>query len=371
MKTDRSVFRRISSGPYQPEIDGLRFLAIIPVVLSHILLSVVRNGNYGTIDWSEDVGLFNLLNSGSFGVLLFFGISGYILSMPYFMANRQQAAFDTRGYFLRRLLRIEPPYILVLVAFFVVQALILHDPRVGWGNFLASLFYVHNIVYNDFSPINPVAWSLEIEVQFYLILPLFLSALLRFSRPMLIMGVLMLLFSLISQFAPLEQMHLRLSLLSCFHFFLAGMMVAYSKVLYPVVTGMKPLQSYVMALAAFALFLFGQSQGSNYAFQVQCIAVWIVIWLSQNSAAWRRFLSIRFMALIGGMCYTIYLIHFALAHFGTVALFRLYSGGYWLTDFLVFVLPLTAAILAFCALVFLVLEKPFMRLAHTATRRPS
>src|SRR2546421_3270894 len=36
----------------------------------------------------------------------------------------------------------------------------------------ASAFYVHNIVYHEFSSINPVAWSLEIEVQFYILAPL-------------------------------------------------------------------------------------------------------------------------------------------------------------------------------------------------------
>ena len=38
-------------------------------------------------------------------------------------------------------------------------------------NFLASLFYVHNIIYKHFSAVNSVSWSLEVEVQFYLLAP--------------------------------------------------------------------------------------------------------------------------------------------------------------------------------------------------------
>ena len=35
----------------------------------------------------------------------------------------------------------------------------------------ASIFYFHSIIYNTFSMINGVAWSLEVEIQFYLLMP--------------------------------------------------------------------------------------------------------------------------------------------------------------------------------------------------------
>ena len=39
-------------------------------------------------------------------------------------------------------------------------------------HFFASLFYVHNIVYDAHSAVNGIAWSLEVEIQFYLLMPL-------------------------------------------------------------------------------------------------------------------------------------------------------------------------------------------------------
>ena len=42
-----------------------------------------------------------------------------------------------------------------------------------WPNLIASLLYQHNLIYGHGSAINGVAWSLEVEVQFYLLAPLF------------------------------------------------------------------------------------------------------------------------------------------------------------------------------------------------------
>ena len=40
------------------------------------------------------------------------------------------------------------------------------------ANFFASLFYVHNIIYDNHSKVLGVAWSLEVEAQFYILAPL-------------------------------------------------------------------------------------------------------------------------------------------------------------------------------------------------------
>ena len=77
-----------------------------------------------------------------------------------------------RKYFLRRLTRLEPPYIINMVMLAPLVLLINRVPaRQVLEHLAASVTYVHNIVYGTGSLINGVAWSLEVEVQFYVLAP--------------------------------------------------------------------------------------------------------------------------------------------------------------------------------------------------------
>jgi peptidoglycan/LPS O-acetylase OafA/YrhL len=113
---------------------------------------------------------------GHFGVNLFFVISGFILALPFAKrAFNRNAAPDLKSYYLRRVTRIEPPYLLSLIVIFLI-----HWDQSGakeYGlrlipNLIASLFYSHGLVYGRESLISGVTWSLEIEIQFYLLTPL-------------------------------------------------------------------------------------------------------------------------------------------------------------------------------------------------------
>ena len=75
-----------------------------------------------------------------------------------------------KQYLLRRLTRLEPPYLICLLLFFALQVLVKGRSAHALAPHLAaSLVYLHDLIYAAESPINNVAWSLEVEVQFYLI----------------------------------------------------------------------------------------------------------------------------------------------------------------------------------------------------------
>src|SRR5690606_17688210 len=118
--------------------------------------------------------LFSLMREGGIGVDVFFAISGFILALPF--AKHHLFAtppVSIKGYFTRRITRLEPPYVISLTILLGVHILILHESfREMLPHYLASLFYVHGFVYDEWSRINPVAWSLEVEVQFYILAPL-------------------------------------------------------------------------------------------------------------------------------------------------------------------------------------------------------
>jgi peptidoglycan/LPS O-acetylase OafA/YrhL len=159
----RHIARPYPAQEFVPQIDGLRFVAILAVVLYHVDGFIeAKVGGSGAL-WHR------ILGEGAFGVPLFFAISGYILCRP-FLGGRK---VDLRRYFLRRFTRLEPPYIINLLLVFVLKVTVLAlSARALFPHLLASMVYMHNLVYGGHSLVNGVTWSLEIEWQFYLLAPL-------------------------------------------------------------------------------------------------------------------------------------------------------------------------------------------------------
>ncbi len=163
-----------------PEVDGLRFVAIMAVMLYHL-----RDFTPGHEIAPHGPGSFvsTFFGLGHYGVQLFFILSGFLLAMPFASWRLGIGKRPSlRTYYLRRLTRLEPPFVIAMVGLFllgIVVHLISHGagpskwPGVSeWPHFLATLFYQHNLVYGGTSLITPVEWSLEIEVQFYVLAPL-------------------------------------------------------------------------------------------------------------------------------------------------------------------------------------------------------
>jgi peptidoglycan/LPS O-acetylase OafA/YrhL len=101
-------FRRITHNNFIPQIDGLRFVAIASVVLFHI---------YSALETRSPIPIPRLPENldAKRGVELFFAISGFILGVPFASARfLNTPAVNLKQYFLRRLTRLEPPYIISL-----------------------------------------------------------------------------------------------------------------------------------------------------------------------------------------------------------------------------------------------------------------
>ncbi|MFT7057011.1 MAG: peptidoglycan/LPS O-acetylase OafA/YrhL, partial [Roseivirga sp.] len=160
---------RNPSGKYIPFIDGLRFLAIMPVIFQHANERLLKySGEIGVLSaWETQLSF--LLSRGTIGVFIFFAVSGFVLTLPFAKGNLK---LDYKTYLTRRLTRIEPPFIFWISCFALI---LLIQGNMGIGNvlshYLATITYSHNIIYGEYSIINPVAWSLEVEIQYYLIAP--------------------------------------------------------------------------------------------------------------------------------------------------------------------------------------------------------
>src|SRR6185437_4373648 len=163
--------RETTTGQWLPEIDGLRFVAIFSVLLFH--LQGQFDHHYSLVIRSPFALAVRAFGFGNRGVPLFFAISGFILALPFAQGHRGAAQPPSlRRYYLRRLTRLEPPYVVNLILVAAGTLLMTHS---AWRQVLphlaASMCYLHYAIFNASSPINSVAWSLEVEAQFYMLAP--------------------------------------------------------------------------------------------------------------------------------------------------------------------------------------------------------
>jgi peptidoglycan/LPS O-acetylase OafA/YrhL len=115
-------FRRVmTTGTWIPQIDGLRFIAILSVVLFHMMKELEQRTGHAIEIQPRYEFLAGLVSNGNRGVELFFVISGYIIARPFLRQYRLRGKPVNRGaYYLRRLTRLEPPYVLILLLTSVV-----------------------------------------------------------------------------------------------------------------------------------------------------------------------------------------------------------------------------------------------------------
>ena len=157
---------------YRPDIDGLRALAVVPVILYH-------GGVPG-------------FSGGFVGVDVFFVISGYLIA-GIIHRELQSDSFSIAGFYERRVRRILPALVVVLVASAIAGwFLLLPDAFSDLGGAIAATsLFASNIWFwrnsggyfdraSEFEPLLHT-WSLAVEEQFYLFFPLLMILIARRS----------------------------------------------------------------------------------------------------------------------------------------------------------------------------------------------
>lgn len=152
---------------YLPAVTGLRGVAAGWVLLYHGWQFA-----HGPKLAVGGIDLTPLLATGYMGVDLFFVLSGFLLGLPFIAARRDPSlpAPSLRRFWANRFRRVLPAYWFQL-SLLVVIALLAGTPAFGLGDVLAHYGLVFNLERND-SLVNPVYWSLPVEWDFYLFLPL-------------------------------------------------------------------------------------------------------------------------------------------------------------------------------------------------------
>lgn len=345
-------------------MDGLRFAAIAMVVLFHLngyLLAKVPfyRAAPPNSDWLAQAAFV-----GFRGVELFFVISGFILGLPFAARYlKSTRPVSLRKYYLRRLTRLEPPYFAAVLLLFVLAITIQHQSAAALSSHLwASLAYLHNLIFGYASTCIGVAWSLEIEVQFYLLVPL-LTLLFAIRSPRLrrsLMASLILLILLAQSLFLERSARASLSILAYVQYFLAGFLLAD---IFLATWNEKPSQSRIWDLVALVAWplLFVLLHFPRLTHWFFPAAILLLYYAAFRGRYINRFFVNRWITAIGGMCYSIYLLHYEVISAVGRVLLHLGAGiPYWLYLSMQFLLVGSAIVLS-CGLYFVLIEKPCMR----------
>lgn len=144
--------------PQIPSLDGLRAVSFLIVFVAH---SGITGG----------------IVPGGFGVTVFFFLSGYLITTLMRFERETTGAVNVRHFYLRRVLRILPPFYLVLLLAMALVLLHVLPGQLQLRTVMAQMLHVSNYWFiwhgSDGSPVGTVPfWSLAVEEHFYLLFPM-------------------------------------------------------------------------------------------------------------------------------------------------------------------------------------------------------
>jgi peptidoglycan/LPS O-acetylase OafA/YrhL len=352
--------------PIIQEIDGLRCIAIIAVLMSHFNLQVIRLSNLSEdFVYSNSVALFIELCGN--GVSIFFCISAFILSIPfikYYLFNGEKVKLQQ--YYWKRVKRLEIPYLLVLVILLLFRILIQGEFwKTEMPHFFSSVFYSHNIIYGRRSTINPVAWTLEIEIQFYVLLPLIIQ-LFRIkqtiARRLIIVCLLIasgIIYSANDTF--FIDAHLQYSIIPYLSIFLLGILMADVYLSNQQVLSSKNFLLDIGGILAFLLIIYNAGASELHIQVLEYIGYVLLFVGVFKGKILNQIFTAKWVMAIGCMCYSIYLLHYALLYFITEKLTSNFLVNSYYKNLLIQGVVVLPMVLIGCSIFNLIVEKPLMK----------
>ena len=350
---------------YRPEIDGLRTIAVIPVVIYHLKIPIATG---------------QILPGGFLGVDIFFVISGFLITKIICEEIQVTGHFSILGFYARRARRILPALLLVILAS-LLAALWLMTPteltRLLWSS-LAALGFISNFFWffelGEYGAqsgfLQPLlhTWSLAIEEQFYLVFPLALILLRPRSAPARALCVLIVILFLslaASEFTSHGNKDLSFfSPISRAWELLTGAIMAIAITYFPTKSAWRPKAIQLVPKIALAVIIacmvlvdLGDWSHPGLITVPVVLATAALIWFARPGEVVTSLLSSRPFVYIGKLSYSIYLWHFPVFAFGQLSLVE--TPG--IADKLLWLA--IAAALSVCG--YYLVEKPFRYKAST------
>ena len=314
--------------PYRPDIDGLRAVAVISVILFHLNSS-----------W---------LPGGFLGVDIFFVISGYLIGGILFR-ELSTNTFSLKNFYLRRMRRILPAFFAVVIFVLVVGGHLMVPGSDDWNPtrrsalwsvfFSGNIFFAQNTDYFaptvELQPLNHL-WSLAVEEQFYFLYPLILLVIMfvvrsaskngtKLNTPVIWVLVLLAVFSFSRAFFPMSYHDTELVAYYLPHLRFGELLIG-AILAVAVSNATKEISStranVVGSLGLLVLVVCLTISFSNktpwfpgFAAALPCIASAAVIYAGLGTNWVKTLLSNRAVVFVGKISYSLYLWHWPLLAF--------------------------------------------------------
>lgn len=358
---------------YNPELDGLRFLAFLLVFIHNAPASLPSP-------------FFETLHSyGWFGVDLFLCLSGYLLIRLLINEYQRDGSFNVRNFYIRRILRIWPLYFL-----FVLVATATTIRLSGWTpmtalRFIGLMTFTDNLMAARFSfntfAFAPHLWTISFEEQFYAVLPWALLYLLKRntrSRWLAFGGVFVTFLSLRALFIYVNAPYPAIYVLPVTHFmsifggFMLGMGLLDNL--------LARVPRWALLLAAFAYLGVVISlpnkdvPGWHLLLTYPGLGFTLILYaiIHNENKFYSKVFGNKIIAYLGKISYGLYIFHFFGLNFGLFLANELHIAPGETIIFPLIIL-LSGFVLTFaCAeLSYRYLEKPFLKLKQRFTEVPS
>lgn len=305
---------------YRPEIDGLRALAVIPVILFHAG--------------------FELFSGGFVGVDVFFVISGYLIT-TILIEDIENDRFSIANFYERRARRILPALFFVMLACIPFAWLwMLPGQLKDFSQSLIAvslfssniLFWLESGYFETAAEAKPLlhTWSLAVEEQYYVLFPIFLLLAWRFGKN----GVLSMIIVFAAVSLGLSEWGWRNQATANFYLaptrvweLFAGSIAAFV-ILKRGVQSNNLLSTIGLAAIIFAIFAFDESTPfpSLYAL-VPVVGATLLVLFADEKTLTAKLLSTRFFVAVGLISYSAYLWHQPLFAFARIRLLEEPSSG--------------------------------------------
>ena len=308
---------------YRPEIDGLRTIAVISVMLYHAKLSI---------------GGINLLPGGYLGVDIFFVISGFLITSLMMSELQHTGTLSILGFYERRVRRLLPALLIVIIVSLpVAWNILLPEQFIDYAKSLLSSvsfgsnFYWHYSLQEygaESALLKPFlhTWSLAVEEQYYIIYPILLAGIYTFCRKQ---TPLLLLFGLLISLAFAEWMTRSdpsfsfYMLPSRFWELLTGGLLASVLYLYPdknssgVLTRIMPSVGLLLIAHALSFDEYNSDHPGLITLK-PVLGTALIIGFSNKSSYVIKMLSNQICIGIGLLSYSLYLWHYPIFSFGRI-----------------------------------------------------
>lgn len=311
---------------YRPEIDGLRAIAVLSVILFHT---------------NKSIGNFILFSGGFLGVDIFFVISGYLITSIILNEINITTNFSFKSFYQRRARRILPALLFVIFfsIFFAYLFLLPSDFNDYTKSIFYSLFFTSNYFFYftgelyDATPslLKPFlhTWSLSVEEQFYLIYPVIFYFSFKYFKNFLNKILFSLIF--ISIFAMVVYFYTNQSLaffnfLTRFWELLIGALIAnnQSKISSLNLSILKKniISFFGLILIIYPILFFNKNISYGYIYTFVSIAgVSLIISFHDKEILINKILTNKILVFLGLISYSLYLWHYPIFAFGRITEF--------------------------------------------------